>query len=87
VHIALYAGVMLVLLGLPALGARIATRARRLGLPGMALLLLGLAFEAPLHSVIEFAVPPLGPFGPELLYVSLAALSWALGVRGENAEV
>lgn len=157
VHLTLYTGVMLVLLGLPGLGARIASKSPVLGLTGMVLLFLGLAYEDPLHSVIEFtviptlaanpatrplldgppprtlllfqnlalaplaiglillaiaiwrtsalprwlaipmlativlvpvsfAVPPLGPAGPGVLYLSLAAAGWTLGAFGKQAR-
>lgn len=59
IHVALYAGVMLVLFGLPGLCARVAQRAGALGLVGSVLLFFGLAFEDPMHSVLEFTVVPI----------------------------
>jgi hypothetical protein len=64
-HVALYAAVMLVLLGLPGLGAAIARRSRVLGLSGMVLLFFGLAFEDPLHSVLAFTVIPVLAANPD----------------------
>jgi hypothetical protein len=58
VHLALYTAVMLCLLGLPAVGSRLAEHAPRLGLAGMVLFFLGLALEDPLHSVLAFTVEP-----------------------------
>lgn len=59
VHLALYSGIMIALIGLPGLGARIASKAGTLGLVGMVLLFLGLAFEDPIHSVLAFTVVPM----------------------------
>lgn len=58
VHLALYTGVMVALLGLPGLGAKLATRSPRLGLAGATALFLGLAFEDPIHSVLTFTAIP-----------------------------
>ncbi len=58
VHLALYSAVMLSLLGLPAVGRRLAQRAPGLGLLGMVLFFIGLAFEDPLHAALAFTVEP-----------------------------
>jgi len=70
VHVALYTAVILVLLGLPGFGSRVAHGNDWLGLAGMVVLFVGTAFEDPLHSVLFFtAVPVLvaSPAGQQLL--------------------
>lgn len=58
IHLALYAAVMLILLGLPALCGRLASASGVPALAGTVLLFFGLAFEDPLHSVVAFTVAP-----------------------------
>ena len=59
VHIALFFGVLLVLLGWPAVLARQASRIGILGPIGFVLVFVGLAVGEITHSVLEFSVVPL----------------------------
>jgi len=60
---------MVILLGLPGFGARLAASAGALGLGAMVVLFLGTAFGDPIHSVLFFTVVPAltaSPTGREL---------------------
>jgi hypothetical protein len=58
VHLALFCGALLVLLGWPAVLARQSGRIGILGPPGFVLVFIGLAFDDITHSVLEFSVVP-----------------------------
>jgi hypothetical protein len=58
VHLALYAAVMLVALGLPGLYARHAARTGPLTLIGTVAVFLGLVFADPIHSVLAMTGIP-----------------------------